>query len=102
MILWKHWLNNIDALIIVIDSCNKEFIEETCDIFWNYFAEKTGKIPALFLANKIDVKESLSVDEICSLLKMKDLTERPWKIEGATRNNLEGIIKGLNCLDIIL
>ena len=102
IVLWKYYLTIIDGLILVVDSSNKESIEETADIFWKYFAESVRNINILIVANKQDLKEALSVDEISSILKLENLNENKWKIVPNSFNNLDELYKGLDWIDNLL
>ena len=102
IVVWKYYFQNIDGLILVIDSSSKESIEETADIFWNYLAESVKNINILIIANKQDLKEALSIDEISSILKLENLTENKWKIVPNSLYNSDKLYKGLDWMDSLL
>ena len=102
IVVWKYYFQNIDGLILVIDSSSKESIEETADIFWNYLAESVKNINILIIANKQDLKEALSIDEISSILKLENLTENKWKIVQNSLYNSDELYKGLDWIDSLL
>jgi signal recognition particle receptor subunit beta len=61
------------------------------DLLNHYFLRN---LPFLILASKQDLKESLS-PEISKILKLDQIKDRKWKIEGTSLNDKQGLI---NCL----
>ena len=101
-IIWKHLRENYDALILVIDSTEKESIQDSCEFFWEYIIKSNRKFPVLILANKQDIKEALSLDDINFIFNLKDLKDRPIKIIGTSATNADEMIKGFDWLDNLL
>ena len=101
-LLWKYYMKEIYAIILVLDSCDKEMVKESAELFWEIFAKAKEKFPILILANKQDRKEALSLDDICFIFNLKNFSEKTWKIVGTNIYNSKEIYKGLNWLDSLL
>ena len=82
MTLWNYYIPKIDAIILVLDSCDKETLKESSDLFWEFFAESNKNFPVLIFANKQNIEGALSLDDIRVILNLNNLIERPWKIFG--------------------
>ena len=102
MTLWKYYIPKIDAIILVLDSCDKESLKESSDLFWEFFAKSNKNFPVLIFANKQNIEGALSLDYISVILNLNDLTKRPWKIFGIHNYNIEEIYKGLDWLETVL
>ena len=102
MILWKHYINNIDAIILVLDSSNIESIKESADIFWDCFVKNDKNFPILIYANRLNLEGALSLDDICSIFNLKNLNKKHRKIFGSDKHNSDEIYKGLDWLDSLL
>ena len=102
MTLWKYYIPKIDAIILVLDSCDKESLKESSDLFWEFFAKSNKNFPMLIFANKQNIEGALSLDDIRVILNLNNLTERPWKIFGIHNYNIEEIYKGLDWLETLL
>lgn len=97
---WKNYYDNIGALVYVIDSTDEERMEETgteltkmlndCDL--------PKYIPVLVLANKQDLMNSLSVQEISSALHLVSLQNRTWHIQPCSAKTGEGLEEGFDFL----
>ena len=106
MSLWKYYIPGIYGIILVLDSCNEEYnqeyLKESSVLFWEYFAKSDKKFPVLIFANGQDIEGALSLDDISSILNLKNLSDRPLKIFGIHNSNLEEIYKGLDWLESLL
>eukprot|EP01083_Nonionella_stella_P314162 1130756_1 len=73
--LWMHYYPVTQGLIYVIDSQDKERIEEARDALFNMvlshpLIDKHTNIPLLILCNKQDLPHAMSSDEICICLDL--------------------------------
>ena len=105
-ILWKHYYQNTDGLVFVVDSHDRDRIEG------DYSArEEFQKILAigelkdcavLVLANKQDLNSAMTPDEVMEKLGMGQLKGRTWLVQGTSAITGQGIKEGLDWLASIL
>ncbi|CAG8574273.1 6781_t:CDS:2, partial [Scutellospora calospora] len=63
--IWEKYYSECHAIIFVVDSTDKERIEECKEIFERIITnEEVEGVPVLMLANKQDLPNSLKVEEI--------------------------------------
>mmetsp|Transcript_21740 Transcript_21740/g.37322 ORF Transcript_21740/g.37322 Transcript_21740/m.37322 type:complete len:152 (-) Transcript_21740:462-917(-) len=69
--LWKHYFDNTNAVIFVIDSCDRERMEEAAKELKDLLEdEKLKNAVLLVLANKQDLDGALSATEITEALNL--------------------------------
>ncbi len=56
--------------------------------------EKLQGVPLIVFANKQDLLNALSVDEIRHTLRLKNITERKWTIQSCSSKTGEGLEEG--------
>lgn len=73
--LFRHYYKGTDAVVFVIDSADRERLDElSYDVIRPAFvAEELVNAVFLFLANKQDLPEAMTVDEITDKLSLKNL-----------------------------
>lgn len=95
---WKNYFDNTDVLIFVIDSVDKERVDEAANELLDIVEhEKLKNVPVLIFANKQDAKEALKVKEIMSLFEGK-MDNRTWHIQGCSGFNGTGVKEGMEWL----
>ena len=73
--LWRHYFDNIDGLVFVIDSTDYQRLPlSKAELKGIYQHDTMKNVPLVIIANKQDSKEALSVETIVDKL---DLVERP-------------------------
>ena len=73
--LWKSYLRSADGILFVVDSCDKEGIEEArMELVKLVKTHNPQNVPTLVVANKQDLVDSLSPEEVAKLVGVKDLT----------------------------
>ena len=78
--LYRHYYQNTDVIILVVDSNDRERISESKDEFWRLLGEDELK-SALFLimANKQDLPNAMSVEEVTDKLDLHKIRDREWR-----------------------
>ena len=77
--LWRHYYQNTDALIFVIDSNDRERIHECKEELHRFLAEEELRdTSVLVLANKQDLPNAMSVDEITQKLELHSVKNHTW------------------------
>ena len=91
--LYKQYYPNTDGIIFIIDSHDKDRFEDAIEFFEDKLEEDELKnCPILIMANKQDLNESLSNDEITLFLRNEKYNNRKWRIietSGITGQGLE-------------
>ena len=82
--LWTHYYQNTDVLIFVVDSNDRERMEECKDELSRFTqAEELQDCPVLVLANKQDLPYAMTVEEITETLELNKLpADRQWRKSG--------------------
>lgn len=96
---WRYYYENVDALIYVVDTSDKERIQESYEVCQGLLKEKNLLgIPFLFFANKSDLSDSLGPDKIIENLKLCDIEGRPWALYSCSFLKCTGIKDGIKWL----
>ena len=69
-----HYTENVDAFIVVVDSCDMNRIGELNEELYKTISSKTNSVPILVFWNKTDIKESKPVtnsEKLTTLNKFK-------------------------------
>ncbi|XP_041012949.1 ADP-ribosylation factor 1-like 2 isoform X1 [Juglans microcarpa x Juglans regia] len=110
--LWRHYFNNTDGLIYVVDSLDRERIGKAKAEFQvaSSSSSSSDKQQAivkdpfmlnsviLVFANKQDMKGAMTPMEVCEGLGLFDLKNRKWHIQGTCALRGEGLYEGLDWL----
>lgn len=98
-LLWRHYFQGTQGLIFVIDSSDKERIEIAMEELQRMLAEDDLKEAALLVfANKQDMGV-MNVTEITEkLVRLPNLRDRQWFIQGTCALSGEGLFEGLDWL----
>ena len=99
--LWEAYYRECHGIIFVIDSSDKMRLSVAKDEL-NMLLQNpdvNGKrIPILFYANKMDVRDSLSSVKCSSTLELDSLRDKPWHICASNALTGEGLEEGINWL----
>lgn len=101
--LWQHYYEECDAVIYVIDSSDSLRLcvnKDELQSFFNHNAiqKKSKNLPILFYANKSDLPQALSVEQISNALELNAIKQHPWHIQSSNAKSGEGIQDGLSWL----
>ena len=97
--LWKHYYDNTQGIIFVVDSSNKESLataREELKAIFNH--ENLKKIPLLIFSNKKDKEGSLMDGEVSELLATKDIKDRAFCIKPSNALNGDSLKDGIKWL----
>ena len=102
--LLRHYYQNTEAVVFVIDCNDKERYIEATDMLRETVEEyELRKAAILILANKQDLSEVMSREEIVSDLMSKTyLTGRKWEVFPVSGMKGEGLSDGLDWLTGVL
>eukprot|EP01084_Bolivina_argentea_P069916 127154_1 len=101
--LWRHYYQNTQAIIFVVNSNDRETIDEqsAADIsskeeLHRILAEdELGDAVLLVFANKQEMPNAMSVNEITERLGLNQLRNREWYIQSCSTDG-DGLYEGLD------
>uniref|UniRef100_A0A8C1ZC32 ADP-ribosylation factor-like protein 6 n=1 Tax=Cyprinus carpio TaxID=7962 RepID=A0A8C1ZC32_CYPCA len=99
--LWEHYYKEGQAIIFVIDSGDKlrmVVAKEELDTLLNHPDIKHRRIPILFFANKMDLRDALSAVKVSQLLCLENIKDKPWHICASDAVKGEGLQEGVDWL----
>ncbi|KAK4527817.1 hypothetical protein GAYE_SCF45G5748 [Galdieria yellowstonensis] len=96
--LWRHYFQNTQALIFVVDSNDRERILEARDELRKMLAENEMRSAVLLIfANKQDLPNAMTVDEVIEKFGLNSLN-RKWKVQASCATSGQGLWEGLEWL----
>ncbi|XP_038054502.1 ADP-ribosylation factor 4-like [Patiria miniata] len=97
--LWRHYFTNTQGLIFVVDSNDKERIEEAKAELSKMLDEDELKDAILLVfANKQDLPSAISVSEVTDKLGLNNLRNKKWYVQAACATQGTGLYEGLDWL----
>jgi len=97
--LWRHYFQNTQGLIFVVDSNDKERITEAAEELGKMLGEDELRDAALLVfANKQDLPNAMSVAEVTDKLGLHALKNRKWYIQSTCATSGDGLYEGLDWL----
>ena len=104
--LWRHYYQNTDAIIFVVDSTDTERFNNNDDDIGSCHSElhklleedELKNQPLLIFANKQDKKEASTVSYISKQLELDKIKNRKWYIQASNANSGDGIYEGFEWL----
>jgi len=97
--LWKHYYENTDALVWIVDSCDADRMAECRDELFKVLNDDGLRGAAvLVFANKQDLPNAMRADVISEKLSLRSLHGHDWYIQPCSAQTGEGIIEGLEWL----
>jgi len=101
--LWRHYFQNTQGLIFVVDSNDKERIKEAYEELNKMMNEDELRDAAvLVFANKQDLPNAMSVAEITDKLGLNSVRNRKWYIQSACATSGDGLYEGLDWMSNVL
>jgi small GTP-binding protein len=104
--LWRHYFQNTNGIIFVVDSSDLERINDKHgkednardELHRMLSDELLRNSPLLVYANKQDLPHALTIQEITERLDLCQLRMRPWFIQSCCAVTGEGLYEGLDWL----
>jgi small GTP-binding protein len=97
--LWRHYFQNTQGLIFVVDSNDRERASEACDELNKMLNEDDLRDAVLLVfANKQDLPNAMSAAEITEKLGLQSLRSRVWYIQATCATQGQGLYEGLDWL----
>lgn len=97
--LWRHYFHGSDALIWVLDSSDRERLDEAAEELNSLLREsELSNCSLLVLANKQDLPGAMSLAEITNKLNLSGCGLRKWYVQSTVASSGEGLYEGLDWL----
>ncbi|XP_068606454.1 ADP-ribosylation factor 2a [Brachionichthys hirsutus] len=97
--LWRHYFQNTQGLIFVVDSNDKERISEASDELKRMLSEDELRDAVLLVfANKQDLPNAMSTTDITEKMGLHCLRSRKWHLQSTCATTGDGLYEGLDWL----
>jgi len=97
--LWRHYFQNTQGLIFVVDSNDRERINEANEELQKMLNEDELRDAVLLVfCNKQDLPNAMSVAEVTDKLGLHSLRLRKWYIQSTCATSGDGLYEGLDWL----
>lgn len=97
--LWKHYFQNAQGLIFVVDCNDGERMGEARDELQRLVSEpELRDVKVLVFANKQDLPQAMNVAQVSETLGLTAMRGRPWFVQGCCGTTGEGLLEGLDWL----
>jgi len=102
-VLWKHYYQNTDGLIFVVDSNDRERVDDAAEELKKMLSEEELKDSiVLVMANKQDLNGSMSPNEVTEKLGLSQIKGRQWLCQGTSATTGQGLKEGLDWMAGVL
>ncbi|XP_013420610.2 uncharacterized protein LOC106180967 [Lingula anatina] len=97
--LWRHYFQNTQGLIFVVDSNDRERVGEAREELNRMLAEDELRDAVLLVfANKQDLPNAMNAAEITDKLGLHSMRNRKWYIQATCATSGDGLYEGLDWL----
>ena len=104
--MWHHQYSTTDGIIFVIDSDDREMIDDSSgrdytakeELFRMLACDELRDALLLILANKQDLPNAMCMDEIIERLGLQTLRRHQWHVQSTSAINGDGLYQGLDWL----
>merc|ERR1712066_688091 len=96
---WSNYFESSDALVYVIDSSDARRLEESGTELKELLQDdKLAQIPLVIFANKQDLLNAKSAEDISTNLKLDEIKDRTWTIQSCSATKGDGLQEGMEWL----
>merc|ERR1711881_100208 len=97
--LWRYYYQGTDGAIFIVDSSDRDRIEDArLELFRMLDDDEMRDAALLVLANKQDLPGAMDTSEVAEKLGLQNLRNRQWFIQSACATKGEGLYEGLDLL----
>uniref|UniRef100_A0A671UDJ7 ADP ribosylation factor 5 n=1 Tax=Sparus aurata TaxID=8175 RepID=A0A671UDJ7_SPAAU len=96
--LWRHYFQNTQGLIFVVDSNDRERVAESADELAKMVSDELKEAVILVFANKQDLPNAMGVSELTDKLGLHSLRNRTWHVQATCATQGTGLYEGLDWL----
>mmetsp|Transcript_20746 Transcript_20746/g.21400 ORF Transcript_20746/g.21400 Transcript_20746/m.21400 type:complete len:183 (+) Transcript_20746:63-611(+) len=98
--LWRHYYPNTNGVVFVIDSNDRDRMEDVIDQFKRFtLEEELLGVPILVFANKADLPKSMTIEEITQQLTKSGIDLSRFHIIQTIATEGTGLKEGLSWLE---
>ncbi|XP_022211522.2 ADP-ribosylation factor 1-like [Drosophila obscura] len=95
--MWRHYCVNTQSLIFVVDSNDRDRIDEAREELMSMLAEHEFQVLLIF-SNKQDLPNAMNAAEMTDKLGLNALINQNWYIQATCATNGDGLYEGLDWL----
>ena len=99
--MWEAYYRDCNGIIFVVDSSDKlrlAVAKEELENLLNHKDIQKRRVPILFYANKMDIREAASSVKVSQLMGLDKITNKPWHICASNGLTGEGLHEGATWL----
>jgi small GTP-binding protein len=97
--LWRYYYENTQGLIFVVDSSDRDRIEDAREELTKILNEDEMRDAAvLVFANKQDLPNAMTAAEVSEKLGLRNVRNKHWFIQSACATSGDGLYEGLDWL----
>ncbi|EMG47467.1 ARF1 ADP-ribosylation factor [Candida maltosa Xu316] len=97
--LWRYYFQNTQGIIFVVDSNDRDRVNEAREELQSMINEDELKEAVLLvLANKQDLPNAMNAAEITEKMGLHSIRNRPWFIQATCATTGDGLYEGLEWL----
>jgi len=99
--MWEHYYRDCNGIIFVIDSSDKlrlAVAREELDQLLAHPEIRERRVPILFFANKMDVRDAVTSVKCSAILELSRVENKPWHICASNAVTGEGLEEGITWL----
>jgi len=97
--LWRHYYQNTEAIIFVVDSNDRDRIDAARDELHRLLSDDELRNSILLVfANKQDLPNAMNASEMADKLALHSLHARQWFIQSCCATSSDGLYEGLDWL----
>jgi len=99
--LWEHYYKDCQGIMFVVDASDRlrmVVAKDELDMLLQHPDIRARKLPILFFANKMDMKDSMSSVKVSQVLGLERITDKPWHICASNAVTGEGLHEGVEWL----
>merc|ERR1711983_414540 len=101
--LWRHYYQGTNGLIYVVDSNDRDRVEDAREELSKMLNEDEMRDAALLVfANKQDLPNAMTAAEVTEKLGLHNMRNRQWFIQSACATTGDGLYEGLDWLSRVL
>jgi len=98
--LWRHYYAGTQALVFVVDSADRDRIDEARQELHRIINDREMKDAILLvLANKNDLPNIMDTGEVTEKLELNKLRDRNWFVQSTCAVSGDGLLDGLTWLN---
>lgn len=97
--LWRHYYQNTQGIIFVVDSNDRERMKEARDELQSMLNEDELRDAVLLVfANKQDLPQAMRPNELTDSLALNTIRNRQWYVQSTCATTGDGLYEGLDWL----